>query len=362
MPSLESFFRVREAGSTPRREALAGLTTFLAMAYIIFVNPAILSQAGMDFGAVFTATCLSAAIATLVMGIAANYPIALAPGMGQNVFFLTVVLGMGVAWQQALTAYVESATGVEAGGRTGLANVATAACFLAALFVEPLVRMVAVGIPVDGTTLYPVTAPALLLVGVLMSRGVTRIDWADLTEALPAFLVMTGIPFTYSIADGLAMGFVSYPAIKLLAGASELTLLECDRVLLRAVVKGRLKEAQAAERQGILGQAASHWSVLALSPEVFERARRPFPHEPVRTLDALQLASALSARALVPDLVLLSLDDRLRRSGRALGFRLVPDQGGVWSVGEPSSRRKDRTARRPADGRARRTRQRAASK
>src|SRR5439155_1253565 len=88
---LESYFHLREAGSDVRRETLAGLTTFLAMAYILFVNPAVLSQAGMDFGAVFTATCLSAAIATLVMGLVANYPIALAPGMGQNFFFLTLV-------------------------------------------------------------------------------------------------------------------------------------------------------------------------------------------------------------------------------------------------------------------------------
>jgi AGZA family xanthine/uracil permease-like MFS transporter len=117
-----------------------------------------------------------------------------------------------------VTAYVESATGVEAGGRTGLANIATGVLFLAALFVEPLVRMVAVGIDAGGATLYPITAPALLLVGVLMARGVTRIDWADLTESLPAFLIITGIPFTYSIADGLALGLIAYPAIKLLAG------------------------------------------------------------------------------------------------------------------------------------------------
>jgi len=371
----------------------------------------------MDFGAVFTATCLSAAIATLVMGLAANYPIALAPGMGQNFFFVSVVVGMGVAWQEALaavflsgvafvlltvtkvrsllieaipeslkaaiaagigllialigmvnagivvrnprglirlgdvtsvpallalagfavtvalmtrgirgalvagigvatlaaaaaglvsidgfvgappslaptflqmdlagvlrwdmapvvlvflymalfdaigtlvavgqraglikdgkllraeralmadasgtvvggalgtstvTAYIESATGVEEGGRTGFANVVTAALFLLSLFLAPLVGAIGGGIPAgDGPPLHPVTAPALILVGALMARGVARIAWDDPTESLPAFLVLAGIPFTYSIADGIALGFISYPLLKALSG------------------------------------------------------------------------------------------------------------------------------------------------
>jgi AGZA family xanthine/uracil permease-like MFS transporter len=414
---VESFFGIHEAGSTIRREALAGLTTFLAMAYIVFVNPAVLSQTGMDFGAVFTATCLSAAIATLIMGVVANYPIALAPGMGQNFFFLTVVTAGTATWQEGLgavfvsgvvfvaltltrvrrylieaipeslkaaisvgiglfiafigmvnggivrkdpaglirigeifsapplltfigfavtaaflsrgrrgalllgigaatavalgmglvhfhglaglppslaptflkmdlagvltprmapvvvvflymalfdalgtlvavgqraglvkdgrlirgeralaadatgtvvgaalgtstvTAYVESATGVEAGGRTGLASVVTAGLFAVALFAEPLVRMVGGGVESPGgPPLYPLTAPALILVGSLMARGVTRVPWDDPTEALPAFLVMAGIPFTFSIADGLAIGFIAYPCLKLVSG------------------------------------------------------------------------------------------------------------------------------------------------
>jgi AGZA family xanthine/uracil permease-like MFS transporter len=118
-----------------------------------------------------------------------------------------------------VTAYVESATGVEAGGRTGFANVVTAALFIAALFVAPLVRMVGGGIEAgDGSTLHPITAPALILVGALMARNIRLIPWDDVTETLPAFLVVAGIPFTFSIADGLAMGFVSYPALKVLAG------------------------------------------------------------------------------------------------------------------------------------------------
>ena len=102
---LSSYFKLRENGTTVRNEILAGITTFLTMAYITFVNPAILSDAGMDFGAVFVATCVAAAIGTLIMGLYANYPIALAPGMGLNAFFTYgVVLGMGHAWQVALGA------------------------------------------------------------------------------------------------------------------------------------------------------------------------------------------------------------------------------------------------------------------
>lgn len=102
---LERLFRLRENGTTVRTEMRAGLVTFLTMSYIIFVQPAVLSQAGMDFGAVMAATCISSAIAIFIMGLFANYPIALAPGMGENFFFAyTVVLGMGVSWQVALGA------------------------------------------------------------------------------------------------------------------------------------------------------------------------------------------------------------------------------------------------------------------
>ena len=100
---LERTFQIQERGSTWRTEILAGATTFLTMAYIVFVNPAILSQTGMPVPAVAAATCLSAAIGCILMGIIANYPIALAPGMGLNAYFAyTVVKGMGVPWQTAL--------------------------------------------------------------------------------------------------------------------------------------------------------------------------------------------------------------------------------------------------------------------
>jgi AGZA family xanthine/uracil permease-like MFS transporter len=102
---LDSYFGLTANGTDVRTEALAGLTTFLTMAYIIFVNPSILSKAGMDHGAVFVATCIAAAVCSIVMGLYANYPIALAPGMGLNAFFaFTVVLTYKYSWQQALAA------------------------------------------------------------------------------------------------------------------------------------------------------------------------------------------------------------------------------------------------------------------
>jgi len=444
---LDRFFGIKASRTSMRTEAVAGVTTFMAMAYIIFVQPAVLSQAGMDFGAVMAATCLSAAIATFAMGIYANYPIALASGMGENFFFAyTVVLAMRVPWQTALgivfvsgalfmiltflrvremivnsipdslkngiavgigvfisfiglthagiivrnnsaltplafsdnatsaflqtrlklyeyaggalklgnlgepaallsvfgvlltatllvrrikgailigmigtavagfafglvrwhglasappslaptflkmdiygalslrvlpvtlvflymdlfdtvgtligvgeqgnfmrdgklprareavfsdalgtmvgavmgtstvTSYIESASGVEAGGRTGLASIVTGLLFCAALFFSPIVKMIGGGYAVpgaEGLFLYPITAPALIIVGALMARSVRKIEWDDYSEAIPAFLVLVGIPLSYSIADGLAFGFISYPLLKLFGG------------------------------------------------------------------------------------------------------------------------------------------------
>ena len=104
-PSLDQFFQIKKRNTSIKQELMAGLTTFLAMAYITIVNPAILSEAGMDFGGVFVATCLAAALGSIMMGVTANYPIALAPGMGQNAFFAyTIVIGMGHSWQTALAA------------------------------------------------------------------------------------------------------------------------------------------------------------------------------------------------------------------------------------------------------------------
>lgn len=420
MNALDRFFKISERGSSIRTEVLAGLTTFVTMAYIIFVQPAILSAGGMDFGAVLVATCLSAAIASVAMGLYANYPIALAPAMGENFFFsFVVIVAMGVPWDVALgiifhsavlflilsffkvreliinaippsfkagiavgigvfiafiglvyggivekspggvlqlgkvqsvhvllplagllvmaalshlrvrgamligmlvttlaalpfgivqfhgilsappsieptflkmdlsaalrpeywplilvflfmdlfdtvgtvvgvtqqaglmkedgtvprlreilitdsaasvlgaalgtstvVTYIESSAGVQEGGRTGLAAVVAGLMFLAALFFEPLAKMLGGGFSPGGggMTLYPVIAPALIFVGSMLLRNAARIDFSDITESLPAFLVVVGMPLTYSIADGLAFGFISYPVIKILTG------------------------------------------------------------------------------------------------------------------------------------------------
>src|SRR5438067_3953538 len=100
---LEKWFALTANGTTVRTELVAGVTTFLTMAYIIFVQPTVMSAAGMDFGAVLSATCLATALATILMGLMANYPIAVAPGMGHNFFFAySVVIGMKVPWPVAL--------------------------------------------------------------------------------------------------------------------------------------------------------------------------------------------------------------------------------------------------------------------
>lgn len=415
---LDRLFRLNENGTTVRTEVVAGATTFLTTAYIIFVQPAVLAAAGMDSGAVLTATCLATAIATLFMAFWANYPFAVAPAMGHNFFFaFTVVLAGGTPWQIALgavaiagilfiltaglglremviralpesfthaigvgiglliaviglewagvivdapgtlvglgnlktppvlvalgtfalmavlqawrvpgatligmiaaavaalglglttwtgvvstppslaptfleldiagaltpamfdvvfvffflalfdsvgtlvaltsrlglvrngtfprakqalladaagtvigaglgtstvTAYVESSTGVAAGGRTGLASVVTAVLFLVALFCHPLVELVGGGYTGGGgLTLYPVIAPALMLVGVTMMEGVRNVRWNDFTEALPAFLAITIMPLSMSITDGIAFGLIGYVVLKTATG------------------------------------------------------------------------------------------------------------------------------------------------
>ena len=418
MGFLERRFHLAEHGTTPRTEILAGVTTFLTLAYILSVQPALLSSVGLDFGAVFVATCLASAFATLLMAGLANYPIAVAPAMGHNFYFtFTVVVAMQVPWEVALggvavagllfiatvgfglreklitaipaslkhaiaagiglliamiglqwagvivaspgtlvtlgdlgappvrvaltglvvmavlwargmraaillgilaatlvawlgglvqfqgvaalppsllptlgqldilgalrpemvavvfvffflalfdsvgtlvavgeqaglmrggtlprargalladavgtvvgaglgtstvTAFIESATGVAAGGRTGLTAVVIAALFLLSLFFSPLVSMIGGGYDAGGgVTLYPVVAPALILVGTMMVRGVRLIEWDDPTEALPAFLTLMVMPLAVSITDGIAFGFITYALLKLTTG------------------------------------------------------------------------------------------------------------------------------------------------
>ncbi|WP_425608002.1 NCS2 family permease [Pontibacterium granulatum] len=405
---LDRFFKLAEHSTNIRTELMAGLTTFVTMGYIIFVNPNIMSSAGMDHGAVFVATCIGAAVACFLMGLYANWPVGLAPGMGLNAFFTyTVVLEMGHTWQVALgavfisgvlfvilsfykirewllnsipmsmkfamtagvglflgliglktagivvdnqatllsmgtflepstllaavcflmiavlsyhnvfgavfvsilvvtflgwgldlvvyngifsappsvaptlmqldimgaldvsmigvilaflfvnmfdtagtlmgvatkanlirpdgyienlskalkadssssvigtffgcppvTSYVESASGVAAGGRTGLTAIVVGVLFLASMFLAPLAGM----IPAYAT------AGALIYVAMLMMTGMKQINWDDMTDAIPAIITVIMMPLTFSIANGIAMGFVTYTALKLFSG------------------------------------------------------------------------------------------------------------------------------------------------
>jgi AGZA family xanthine/uracil permease-like MFS transporter len=124
------------------------------------------------------------------------------------------VIGAGLG-TSTVTAYIESSTGVSAGGRTGLANVVTATLFFLSLFFFPLVRMIGGGYSAGGGAMrYPVVAPALVLVGTLMMAGVRAIDWDDATEAIPAFLTIVMMPLTVSITDGIAFGFIAYAVLK----------------------------------------------------------------------------------------------------------------------------------------------------
>jgi AGZA family xanthine/uracil permease-like MFS transporter len=418
---LERWFQLAAHGTNVRREIVGGLTTFAAMAYILAVNPGILSEAGIDKGALITATALASAIMTVVMALATNYPIALAPGMGLNAFFtfgiclgakipwpaalgivfysgvvffvlsvtgirrkiisaiphelklaitcgiglfiafiglknggvivaspptlvslgnfreagplmvlfgivlaavlvwrkvpgaivITVIaltgigfllrgpdgkaltsvptavvsmpaslaptflkLDLGYFWQhwkeclplmlallfvdlfdnmgtligvcqraglldadgnlpkigRALTAdataamvgstlgtstvtsYIESAAGVEAGGRTGLTAITTAFCFLGALFLTPLIAVIP----------SVATAPALVIVGVFMMQSVAELDLRDFSKAVPAVITMLAMPLTFSIAEGIALGFVVYVSFNLLTGRARL--------------------------------------------------------------------------------------------------------------------------------------------
>jgi adenine/guanine/hypoxanthine permease len=120
-----------------------------------------------------------------------------------------------------VTCYIESVTGVSVGARTGLANVVTGLCFFLSLFFMPVVAAIGSPVVVDGRHYFPVTAPALIVVGVLMARKVTHIDWGEISEAVPAFLTLAVMPATFNISHGLAAGFVSYAGMKLVSGKAK---------------------------------------------------------------------------------------------------------------------------------------------
>jgi AGZA family xanthine/uracil permease-like MFS transporter len=118
-----------------------------------------------------------------------------------------------------MVCYIESASGVREGGRTGLTAFFVGLFFLAAIFFSPLAKLIGGGIPLpDGHVIHPITAPALILVGSMMMKGIRQIEWDNEAQAIPSFLVLAGIPFTFSIADGLSLGFISYPVAQWVKG------------------------------------------------------------------------------------------------------------------------------------------------
>lgn len=188
---------------TVKKEILGGLTTFLMMAYILAVNPEVLGGTGMDSQAVFTTTALASLIATLVdeQGNMTRLKQAfIADSIGTTVGAL---LGTST-----ISTYVESASGVNAGGRSGLTAFTTALCFALSLFLSPLF----LSIPSQAT------AAALVLVGVMMMADIRRIDFQDYLSAIPCFVCIIFMPLAYSISDGILLGMITWVLIHLLSG------------------------------------------------------------------------------------------------------------------------------------------------
>ncbi|MEM6901432.1 MAG: NCS2 family permease, partial [Pseudomonadota bacterium] len=211
---LEQQFAIRQHGSSIQRELTAGCTTFLAMAYITVVNPAILSDAGMDFGAVFVATCLAAALGTAIMGLYANYPVAQAPGMGQNAFFTYgVVLGLGHTWQSALGAVFIS----------GLIFIVLSILPVREWLINAIPRSLKLGISAGIGFFLGIIA--LTGSGIVVSNEATIVGLGDLTE-LPAILMLTGFVLIAALAvrkttGSIMLGMLIVTIVGWLTGAAE---------------------------------------------------------------------------------------------------------------------------------------------
>ncbi len=198
---MEKLFKLQEHKTTVKIEVLAGLTTFLTMAYILIVNPLILSEAGMDFGALFTATALASAIATLVMAFTTNLPFALAPGMGLNAFFAyTVVLGMGYSWQFALTAvFLE-----------GIIFIILTIFNVREAIVNSIPSDVKKAISV-GIGLF-IAFIGFQNAGIIVESPATMVELGDLTTGAPLLavigLIITGILLAFKVRGALLIGII----------------------------------------------------------------------------------------------------------------------------------------------------------
>lgn len=219
MQKLIRFFKIQERGSTVRTEILAGMTTFMSMAYILAVNPSMLAQAGMDQSSVFVASAISAVIATLLMGILANLPIALAPGMGTNAFFVfTVVLGYGYSWEIALTAVFLAGV---------LFVLLSLTNFREAVFnCIPLNLKYAIS---SGIGLF-IAFIGFQMSGIIVNNDVTLVTMGDITAAGPLLtiigLAITSIFLIYKVKGALLLGILLTAIIGIPLGITNLAALD----------------------------------------------------------------------------------------------------------------------------------------
>ena len=273
--TLERYFGLSQHGTDVRTEVMAGTTTFLTMAYIAVVNPQILAAAGMSFDAVFVATCLAAAFSTLVMGLYANYPIALAPGMGLNAFFsYTVVLGLGYDWE------------------TALGSVFVAGLLFVALSVLPVRRWIIDAVP-QGLRL-------AISAGIGLFLGVIALQNADIIQASPATLVTAG----ELMAPGPVLALLGFSVIVALSA----------RCVPGAAILGILGVTATGIALGV-----SDWQGLA-----------SLPPDPASTLLALDVSGALQA-GMIPVILTFLIVDLFDTAGTLIGVaqqaKLLDDRG-----------------------------------
>ncbi|MCL1941443.1 MAG: NCS2 family permease [Synergistaceae bacterium] len=208
-------FKLKESGTDVRTEILAGVTTFMTMAYIIFVNPSILQNTGMPFGSVLVATCLAASLATFVMAVYANYPIGLAPGMGLNAFFtFGVVLGMGVSWQVALAAvFIE-----------GIIFVLLTLTKLRELIINTIPKSLKLGISA-GIGLF-ITFIGLQTAGIIVKNDAVLLGLAKLSGNIPVLLSLAGLIIMivlehFKVKGGILIGIIAITAVSILFGIAK---------------------------------------------------------------------------------------------------------------------------------------------
>ena len=212
---IERQFKLKESGTDVKTEILAGATTFMTMAYIIFVNPSILEGAGMPFGSVLVATCLSASIATFMMAVYANYPIGLAPGMGLNAFFtFGVVLGMGISWQVALAAiFVE-----------GILFILLTLTKLRELIINTIPKSLKLGISA-GIGLF-IAFIGLQTAGIVIKDDAVLLRLADLKGNIPVLLALAGLIVMvvfehFRVKGGILIGIIAVTIFSVLFGVTE---------------------------------------------------------------------------------------------------------------------------------------------